>query len=269
MIKPIQIKFMVIMRTTLTQVLLLLILPSLVSAADLTGRTRMEKKVSLDVRHTEIRLLAITVSGTVSEEAGNRLPGVNVVEKGTTNGTTTDASGKFTLNVRDESSVLVFSFIGYATQEVSVGNRTDFTINLQADVTALQEVVVVGYGTQEKVNLTGAVGVASGEALQNRPIANVGEGLQGLVPNLNVNIRNGDPTSPIEFNIRVYESINGGQPLVLVDNVPMDLNRINPNDIASISVLKDASASAVYGARAAFGVILVTTKKGKGDRVNI
>jgi TonB-dependent SusC/RagA subfamily outer membrane receptor len=130
-------------------------------------------------------------------------------------------------------------------------------------------VVVVGYGTQEKVNLTGAVGVASGEVLQNRPIANVGEGLQGMVPNLNVNIRNGDPTAPIDFNIRGYESINGGNPLILVDNVPMDLNRINPNDIESISVLKDASAAAVYGARAAFGVILVTTKKGKGDKVRV
>lgn len=213
--------------------------------------------------------LAVTVTGVVRDNANQPVPGVNVVEKGTTNGTTTDVSGRFSLNVQGESSILVFSFIGYATQEVTVGNQTNFTISLQEDVKALQEVVVVGYGTQEKVNLTGAVGVASGEVLQNRPIANVGEGLQGMVPNLNVNIRNGDPTEPIDFNIRGYESINGGQPLVLVDNVPMDLNRINPNDIESISVLKDASAAAVYGARAAFGVILVTTKKGKGERVNI
>jgi TonB-linked SusC/RagA family outer membrane protein len=150
-----------------------------------------------------------------------------------------------------------------------VANQTNFSINLQADVMALQEVVVVGYGTQEKVNLTGAVGVASGEVLQNRPIANVGEGLQGMVPNLNVDIRNGDPTTPIQFNVRGFESINGGQPLILVDNVPMDLNAINPNDIESVSVLKDAGSAAVYGARAAFGVILVTTKKGRGDKVNI
>ena len=211
----------------------------------------------------------LQVTGVVNEDSGQPLPGVNVVEKGTNNGTTTDASGRFSLNVQNENSVLLFSFIGYATQEVAVGNKTTFNVNLAPDVQALQEVVVVGYGTQEKVNLTGAVGVTSGEALKNRPIANVGEGLQGMVPNLNVNIRNGDPTAPIEFNIRGYESINGGQPLVLVDNVPMDLNRVNPNDIESISVLKDASAAAVYGARAAFGVILVTTKKGKGDKVNI
>lgn len=213
--------------------------------------------------------LAVTVTGVVTDDANQPLPGVNVVEKGTTNGTTTDVSGRFSLNVQGESSILVFSFIGYATQEVTVGNRTNFNISLEADVTALQEVVVVGYGTQEKVNLTGAVGTASGEVLQNRPIANVGEGLQGMVPNLNVNIRNGDPTTPIDFNVRGFESINGGQPLILVDNVPMDLNAINPNDIESISVLKDAGSAAVYGARAAFGVILVTTKKGRGERVNI
>jgi TonB-linked SusC/RagA family outer membrane protein len=137
------------------------------------------------------------------------------------------------------------------------------------DIQSLSEIVVVGYGTQEKVNLTGAVGVTDGEVLQNRPIANVGEGLQGVVPNLNVDIRNGDPSQPIDFNIRGYESINGGQPLVLVDGVPMDLNKINPNDIESISVLKDASAAAVYGARAAFGVILVTTKRGEGEKISV
>ena len=183
----------------------------------------------------------LQVTGVVNEDSGQPLPGVNVVEKGTNNGTTTDASGRFSLNVQNENSVLLFSFIGYATQEVAVGNKTTFNVNLAPDVQALQEVVVVGYGTQEKVNLTGAVGVTSGEALKNRPIANVGEGLQGMVPNLNVNIRNGDPTAPIEFNIRGYESINGGQPLVLVDNVPMDLNRINPNDIDEVAdkILKE------------------------------
>lgn len=211
----------------------------------------------------------LTITGTVTDESGEVLPGVNVLEKGTTNGTTTDASGKYSLTVQEENSVLVFSFIGYKSMEIRVGTQTDISVSLPADATTLQEVVVVGYGTQEKVNLTGAVGVTGGEALKNRPIANVGEGLQGVVPNLNVNIRNGDPAEPIDFNVRGYESINGGQPLVLVDNVPMDLNRINPNDIESISVLKDASAAAVYGARAAFGVILVTTKKGKGDKINV
>jgi TonB-dependent SusC/RagA subfamily outer membrane receptor len=258
--KPISIRnlFTLLIRVFLTSFLLMVVVTSVFSAR-VTTSTRPGGVIS-DAD------LAIPVSGTVTDAAGVPLPGVNVVEKGTTNGTTTDVSGRFSLNVQGETSVLVFSFIGYATQEVAVGNRTDFSINLLEDVQALQEVVVVGYGTQEKVNLTGAVGVTTGEALKNRPIANVGEGLQGVVPNLNVNIRNGDPSEPIDFNIRGYESINGGAPLVLVDGVPMDLNTLNPSDIESVSVLKDASAAAVYGARAAFGVILVTTKKGKGEK---
>lgn len=344
--RSIQDAFIVIMRITLAQSLIMAVFSTLVSAASLSGQGIMDRKVSIDVRNAEVKsvlteiekqtsvvftyrgklikslskvsfsttdtrlgdvlvqlltpdivVLALddeeeiilkpnaesasnrtvtpvetyvtTVTGTVTDDAGQIVPGVNVLEKGTTNGTTTDAAGKYSITVQDENSVLVFSFIGYKTMETRVGTQTDISVSLQADVTALQEVVVVGYGTQEKVNLTGAVGVTDGEALRNRPIANVGEGLQGVVPNLNVNIRNGDPSEPIEFNIRGYESINGGQPLVLVDNVPMDLNRINPNDIESVSVLKDASAAAVYGARAAFGVILVTTKKGKGDKINI
>lgn len=345
--KSIQDVFLVLMRITLIQFMLMALVTSLVSAGDLNGQGLLDRKVTLDVQNSTVKsvlteiekqtsvlftyrsrqikasrkvslkmtdaslsdvleglfgrgvsvlpvteeeeiilkpipvgqagdplpdakaTMAVAVSGTVADRSGQPVPGVNVVEKGTTNGTTTDASGKFSLNVQGENSILVFSFIGYTTQEIVVGNRTDFSVTLAEDVQSLEEVVVVGYGTQEKVNLTGAVGVTSGEALKNRPIANVGEGLQGLVPNLNVNIRNGDPSEPIDFNVRGYESINGGQPLVLVDGVPMDLNRLNPSDIESISVLKDASAAAVYGARAAFGVILVTTKKGHGDKINI
>jgi TonB-linked SusC/RagA family outer membrane protein len=341
----IQQAFFVAMRITLVQAVIMIILTSLVSAASLSGQGILDRKVSLDVRNTEIKsilseiekqtsvvftyrpnlvkasrkvsfsvtdarladvlaqllspsvvilpldegeeivlkskhdlsadegavavVFAVTVSGKIADEEGQPLPGVNVIEKGTTNGSTSDASGRFSITVQDENSVLVFSFIGYKTQELRVGSQTDVSVSLEPDFTALEEVVVVGYGTQEKVNLTGAVGLTSGEVLKNRPIANVGEGLQGVVPNLNVNIRNGDPAEPIDFNVRGYESINGGQPLVLVDNVPMDLNKINPNDIESVSVLKDASAAAVYGARAAFGVILVTTKKGKGDKISV
>lgn len=209
-----------------------------------------------------------TVSGNILDENGEPLPGASIVVKGTTTGTTTDFEGNFQLNVSDDD-ILTISFVGYKALEIPVANRTTFNFTMAPDAEQLADVVVVGYGTQRKVNLTGAVGVADGEVLQNRPIPNVGEGLKGVIPNLNVNIRNGDPSQPIEFNIRGFESINGGQPLVLVDNVPMDLNRINPNDIESISVLKDAAAAAVYGARAAFGVVLVTTKKGKGDKINV
>lgn len=211
-----------------------------------------------------------TVSGRITAaENGEPLPGVSVLVKGTTQGTTTDQAGAYTLRLPNANATLVVSFIGYAKQEIAVGGRSTLNVVLEVDSRALEEVVVVGYGTQEKVNLTGAVGTAGRDRLVNRPIASVGEGLQGVIPNLNVNIRNGDPAQPITFNIRGYESINGGAPLILVDNVPMDLNRINPNDIESISVLKDASAAAVYGARAAFGVVLVTTKSGKSGKVNV
>ncbi|NBB21344.1 SusC/RagA family TonB-linked outer membrane protein [Runella sp. CRIBMP] len=212
-----------------------------------------------------------SISGQITAaENGEGLPGVSILVKGTNQGTTTDNTGKYTLKVpNSNNTTLVVSFIGYLKQEIAVAGRSVVNLSLEIDTKALEEVVVVGYGVQEKVNLTGAVGTADSKRLMNRPIANAGEGLQGVIPNLNVNVRNGDPAAAVTFNIRGYESINGGSPLVLVDNVPMDLNRINPNDIESISVLKDASAAAVYGARAAFGVVLVTTKSGKSGKVTV
>ena len=209
------------------------------------------------------------VSGTVISIQDNEpLPGVNVVEKGTSNGTVTDINGQYKLSV-NTGAILVFSSVGFTAEEVAIGDRSVIDLSMNEDVQQLQELVVVGYGTKKKVNLTGAVDVATSERLENRPIANVGEGLQGVVPNLNITVRNGDPSESMDFNIRGYESINGGSPLILVDGVPMDLNRINPNDIKSISVLKDASAAAVYGARAAFGVILVETKSGESGKIRV
>jgi len=213
-----------------------------------------------------------TISGVVSSVEDNTgLPGVNVLVKGTTTGTVTDIEGNYRLSVPAAADVLVFSSVGYISREVAIGNQNTISLALESDVTALDEIVVVGYGTQQKVNMTGAVGTAKGEVLQERPIVNVGEGLQGVVPNLNIDIRNGDPADTrTNFNIRGFNSINGGQPLILIDGVPGNLNRLNPNDIEDISVLKDAAASAIYGARAAFGVVLVTTKKGnKGDKINV
>tara|TARA_R110001592_G_scaffold363394_1_gene687387 strand:- start:17758 stop:20937 length:3180 start_codon:yes stop_codon:yes gene_type:complete len=210
----------------------------------------------------------ITITGVVTDEGGSPIPGVTVSVPGTSIGTATNLDGQYSLTVAENASI-VFSFIGFESQTVNVANRSTINISLKEDTQSLDEVVVVGYGTQEKVNLTGAVGVATSERLQSRPIANVGEGLQGVIPNLNIAPRNGDPAQSPSFNIRGYQSINGGSPLILVDNVPMDLNRINPNDIESISVLKDAAAAAVYGARAAFGVVLVTTKSGKEGKVRV
>ena len=224
-----------------------------------------------DAKTAEFSLqeLAHTVTGTVISDEGDPLIGVTVLVKGTTVGTVTDFDGNFSIDLEDSNGTLVFSYTGYQTQEVAVNGRSSIDVTLAVDVTALEEVVVVGYGSQKKVNLTGAVSSVTSEALENRPIPSVGQGLQGLIPNLNISIRNGDPTRGADFNIRGFESINGGSPLILVDGVPMNLERINPNDIASVNVLKDASAAAVYGARAAFGVILIETKKGKSGKVNI
>jgi TonB-linked SusC/RagA family outer membrane protein len=212
---------------------------------------------------------AHTVSGTIISEDNEPLIGVTIQVKGTSLGTISDFDGKYTIELDDPNATLIFSYTGYQAQEVPINGRSTVDVRMLVDVAALEEVVVVGYGSQKKVNLTGAVSSITSDALQNRPIPSVGMGLQGLIPNLNISIRNGDPTRSADFNIRGYESLNGGSPLILVDGVPMDLERINPNDIASVNVLKDASAAAVYGARAAFGVILVETKRGKSGKVNI
>ena len=208
------------------------------------------------------------ISGTVKDNTGAPLPDVSVVVKNTTNGTITNQQGHFSISA-SPNAVLVVSFTGYESKEIPVGNQSEVNVMLQQKANSLNEVVVVGYGTQKKVNLTGAVGTASSERLENRPIVDAGQGLQGVIPNLNVGIRNGDPTQAATFNIRGFTSINGGSPLILVDGVPMSLELINPDDIASVTVLKDAAASAIYGARAAFGVILVETKKGKGKKINV
>lgn len=210
----------------------------------------------------------IKITGKVTDAGGEALVGVSILVKGTTIGAVTDIEGAYALDA-DENGTLVFSYTGFVSQEIAIGGRSKIDISLVADSKILDEVVVVGYGSQKKVNLTGAVASITSEELAQRPIVSAGQGLQGLIPNLNISIRNGDPTTSADFNIRGFESINGGSPLILVDGVPMALERINPNDIASVNVLKDASAAAVYGARAAFGVILVETKRGKSGKVNI
>ena len=209
----------------------------------------------------------VRITGVVIDEFGELVLGANVVEKGTTNGITTDADGKFTLDVK-ENAVLQISYIGYVPQEMPIGGKRDFTITLLDDLKALEEVVVVGYGTQRKANLTGAVAQVSGAVLESRPITNIAQGLQGVVPNLNINVQSGAPGQSTKFNIRGNATIldNGGAPLVLVNNVQMDPDLINPEDIESISVLKDAASAAIYGARAAYGVILITTKNGRKEQ---
>lgn len=202
------------------------------------------------------------VSGNVKDAAGGSLPGVSVVVKGTTLGVITDNEGNFTLQVPAEATALIFSFVGMKSQEVALAGKASFSVVMAEESFGVDEVVIVGYGTQKKINMTGAVSqVKMDEVLGDRPIISTATALQGTIPGLVVT-GGASPGQSKSFNIRGTTSLNGGSPLVLIDNVPGDIDMINPEDIESVSVLKDAASSAIYGARAAFGVILVTTKKG-------
>ncbi len=207
-----------------------------------------------------------TVSGKVTAaEDGSAMPGVSVVVKGTTTGTTTDANGVYTLSASSDA-VLIFSFIGMKSEEISVGQLSQVDVSMRFDATQLGEVVVVGYGEQKKLNLTGAVAsIDTKGAFDSRPIADASRGLQGMAPGLNINFSSGEIGTDPVIRIRgQFASPNGGsQPLILLDNVEIpSLQLINPQDIESISILKDAASTSIYGAKGAFGVILVTSKKG-------
>lgn len=203
------------------------------------------------------------ITGKVSDTGGISLPGVSVVVKGTTIGTITDSEGRFSLSNLPEKAVLKFSFVGMKTQEVQVGGQNYLEVKLSEETVGIEEVVAVGYGTQKKIDLTGSVSqIKMEDVLGDRPIITVAAALQGSVPGLTIT----NPSTPgaaATFNIRGTTSINGGGPLVLIDNAEGDINMINPEDIESVSVLKDAASTAIYGARAAFGVILVKTKQAK------
>lgn len=213
------------------------------------------------------------LKGKIVDTSGDPVIGASVAEKGSTNGTISDIDGNFSLTVQP-SSVLVISYIGYTTQEITVGSKADITIRMAEDLKTLDEVVVIGYGTQKKVNLTGAVStVKMDEVLGSRPVASTAQALEGVIPGLQISQNSGKPGVATNLNIRGVTSINNSDqgPLILVDNVPMDLTMVDPNDIESVSVLKDAAAAAVYGARAAFGIVLIKTKQAGKDtpiRVN-
>ncbi|AGA78414.1 SusC/RagA family TonB-linked outer membrane protein [Echinicola vietnamensis] len=209
-----------------------------------------------------------SISGKVLDEEGIPIPGVNVIVKGTKKVTVTDLDGVFAFDNIAEDAVLVFTFIGFESQEISVTNKETISVTLLEDIGDLEEVVVVGYGTQKKANLTGAVSTVEAKALENRPVTNVANALQGTTPGLNITRTGGQPGNEnVGIQVRGVTSANGAvDPLLMVDGVPsplFTLQTINPNDIESVTVLKDAAAAAIYGAQAAGGVILVKTKAGK------
>ncbi len=209
------------------------------------------------------------LTGTVVDEAGIPVIGANIVEKGTLNGTVTDMDGNFSLRIHSDA-VLTVSYIGYTTLEIPTEGKEKLDIQLKEDSQALSEIVVVGYGTQKKVNLTGAVEQVTSEVFDNRSVANATQALQGSIPNLNIQLTDGKPNRTASFNVRGTTSIGqGGNALVLIDGVEGDPSMLNPNDIASVSVLKDAASAAIYGARGTFGVVLITTKEPNKDKTSI
>lgn len=207
------------------------------------------------------------ISGKVTGKDGTPIPGVSIAVKGTTQGTITDNAGTFKMEIPSNAHILIFSFVGMKSQEVAVSNKTQFDVQLTEEEIGLEEVVVVGYGVQKKANLTGSVDQVTSDVFENRSMTNVSQGLKGVMPNLNIRLLDGKPNQAPSYNIRGTTSIGqGGSALILIDGVEGDPSLLNPNDIASVSMLKDAASAAIYGARGAFGVVLITTKnpvKGK------
>ena len=215
-----------------------------------------------------------TVSGTVtSDESGETLPGVNVIAKGTTVGTVTDIEGNYRLQVPEDQKILQFSFIGFATEEVEIGNRSTINMSLAPDIQSLQEVVVVGYNALKESDLTSSIVRVEGERIQQQPIAGIDNLLQGNAPGVIVTNSNGRPGGNAFIRVRGIGSVNASnEPLFIIDGVQMtsqDYNAINPSDVDEITVLKDAAATSIYGARAANGVILVTTKTGDSEELKV
>ncbi|MFN8842015.1 MAG: SusC/RagA family TonB-linked outer membrane protein, partial [Chryseotalea sp.] len=212
----------------------------------------------------QVQAQSLSVSGVVSDEQGNPLPGVSIQVKGTTRGAVTDSKGSFSVANLSSESTLVFSFIGFITKEVLVGNQTNITISLQEDIETLNEIVVVGYGTVKKSDLTGSVSSVKGNDLIKIPANNPVQALQGKVAGVQVSSISGAPGAGVSVRVRGTGTFNNAAPIFVVDGVILDdISFLNASDIQSMEVLKDASSTAIYGSRGANGVILVTTKKGK------
>ncbi|WP_299799178.1 TonB-dependent receptor [uncultured Maribacter sp.] len=230
-----------------------------------------EKKFTPESK-TEIELdnEQLQISGVITDEDGTPLPGASIIEKGTTNGTTSDFDGVFTLDLSNSDVILVVSYIGFTTQEVAVQEQTNITVSLKENAAALDEVVITGYTSERKSDLTGAVAIVDMGEVVSQPVASVDNMLQGRVSGVEL-VSSGSPGGASTLRIRGYSTIRNNDPLYVIDGVPTttDINMINPNDIASLQVLKDASSSSIYGSRAANGVVIITTKKGTSDKAKI
>lgn len=221
----------------------------------------------------------ITIKGTVTDESGEKLPGVSVTVEGTNRGSTTNTNGEYSIAVPDDKAILVFSFVGFMAKEVAVGNRTNLNVVLKVDNKALDELVVVGYGTQKSKDLTGSVAIINQAVIKDLPVASVDQKMIGQVAGVQILQTSGAPGDGTSIRIRGSGSLGAGnEPLYVIDGLPFTstlsrdfnpLTLINPNDIESISILKDASSTAIYGSRGANGVIIITTKKGKFNNLQV
>lgn len=240
-------------------------------------KTAMPNQTS--VHPNEFAPIDRQIIGKVIDESGGGLPGVSVVVKGTAKGAITDSDGKYNLSIPEGNVTLVYSFVGYEAQEVAVGTRTTVDVTLKVDVKALSEVVVVGYGTQNRKDVTGSIASISAQDIKDMPVTNVAEGMAGKLPGVLIQQTTGAPGNSPSVKIRGFGSISAGNgPLIVVDGQPLNsgdltngsgLNLMNPNDIESVDVLKDASATAIFGSRGANGVMMITTKRGKAGRSRI
>ncbi|HZH95978.1 MAG TPA: SusC/RagA family TonB-linked outer membrane protein, partial [Flavisolibacter sp.] len=255
------------------------VLHRMLESTDLSFKLLSSKLIVVSSKNAA-SALAHDITGKITDGTGNALLGVSVVEKGTTNGTTTNSEGNFTLSIANEKAVLVISYIGFVTQEVSVNGRPNISVQLTEENKALSDVVVIGYGTQRKSDLTGSVASVKEEQIRERAAPSLNQALAGRMPGVQVNVNSGRPGGRSNIRIRGFSSINtSNNPLFVVDGVafsqsnlaqfssPIDF--INPNDIVSVEVLKDASSTAIYGARGANGVIMVTTRKGRSGESRV
>ncbi|NEU08532.1 TonB-dependent receptor [Flavihumibacter sp. R14] len=244
------------------QAIMLILLPALAFSSSFKNEESAARRTGFSF-NLSFQTAQLSIRGKVSDEAGLALPGVTILEKGTTNGTVTDAMGNYQLTVGNEQAALVFNLLGYTSREVAVSGQTVINVVMAEESKTLSEVVVVGYGTQKKKDLTGSVSSISMKDVRSLPVPDAGQAIQGRASGVQV-LSSGAPGSNSAIRIRGISTIGNSDPLLVIDGVPTDvpLNTINPDDIATIDILKDASASAIYGSRGASGVILITTKRG-------
>jgi len=229
----------------------------------------IDNEIILRPQVSVIQPVELRVEGVITDENDEPLPGVNILEKGTTNGVTTSSDGKFTLMVRDENSVLTISFIGYSSQEITIGSQTSLAVKMNPEASTLQEILVVGYGTVKKSDITGSVASVKSQQLIADPSSGAVQSLQGRAAGVNISSNNGEPGGTFKVRIRGGSSITASSdPIYVIDGF-VGGHLPPPEDIESIEILKDASATAIYGSRGANGVVMITTKKGKSGAARI